>query len=412
MPVLGDRTRVQIRQSVGYNLHGSRFHVGTTTSEVDSASVLDTSLRGGDNRHNGRWVYINSGANLSEHRPVDDYDQATTDITVAPAFSNSVASAVGYEIWDQKYAPDWVERVIDDVILMTYGRAYDPVEITLHTGGNVAKHTLPSNIAAISKIMFRSAFKGEEIHACDRVFDENVDSGLSAVVDSQDSRRGDAVKITVTAGAAASAKITDSIPSKNLSGMTHFEGWIKSSITAAAGEIDLLLDDTAACASPLETIAMPALVAGVWTRFEVALANPQDDTAIISVGVQFTTDNGAQVCWIDDFHAVNQNGATYDEIHHSAYSIDKEAGALIFTDVARQALGYVKLKIKGGDKPTLLTADSTVSEVSATYIIAETTAQIFLGGGEADRNSYIFWAARAKTAKKGLMRIRGARKVR
>ncbi len=412
MPVLGDRTKVQMRQSVGYNLLGQRFHVGVTTSEVDASSVLDTSLRGGDNSHNGEWVLLTSGTNLSEFRSVSDFANATGDLTVPVAFSNSVASGVTFELWAQKYAPDWVENVMDQVILETYARAYDPVEVKLHTGGGVSRFDMSTGIAAIQKVMYRSRFKGEELHACDRVFDETLETGLTAALDTFDRRKGDSVKITVATGAAASAKITDSITSKNISGMTHLEGWIKSSITIAAGAIDILLDDTASCASPLETIAMPALTAGVWTRFEVALANPQDDTAIISVGVQFTTDSGAQTCWVDDLIATNVDSATYDELHPHAYRIDKEAVDFILTETAMHALGYSQLKIKGGDKPTLLTADSTVSEVSSTYIVNATTAQIFLFGGEKDLQAHVFWARRAKEARQGLMRIRGARKVR
>ena len=179
----------------------------------------------------------------------------------------------------------------------------------------------------------------------------------------------------------------------------------------------MLLDDTASVASPLETLAFPALTADTWTFFEVALANPQTDTGLISVGVRFTTDNGAQVLWVDDIRAVQRETARWSRLSRDGWSIDQEAGLLILTDAAVRDVGYARLKLVGGDAPVLLAADATVSEISAWWIISRATELAFRGavgpgGGHAiyaanaDR-----WALISTKAYKGLNRMRGARRV-
>ena len=75
------------------------------------------------------------------------------------------------------------------------------------------------------------------------------------------------------------------------------------------------------------------------------------------------------------------------------------------------------MKLVGGDAPVLLAADATVTEVSAWWIICRATELTFrsaVGPGgahphyalEADR-----WAVKGEIARKGLMRLHGARKV-
>jgi hypothetical protein len=217
----------------------------------------------------------------------------------------------------------------------------------------------------------------------------------------------------VTAAAAANALITDSITSLDIRDMTHVEMWAKSTIATVAADVHLLLDNTANATSPLETLAFPALTAGAWTPFEVALATPELDTALISVGVRFTTDNGAGVLWVDDIRAVRRETAIWRLLSRRGWSIDQEAGLLILSEGATQDIGYARLKLVGGDAPVLLSADATVSEISANWIIARATELTFRA--VANRPAYALeadrWAIKAEMARKGLMRLRGARKV-
>jgi hypothetical protein len=94
------------------------------------------------------------------------------------------------------------------------------------------------------------------------------------------------------------------ISSLDMHTRTHVHLWIKSSIATASGDIRLLLDDTAACASPIENLSIPALVADTWTRASLTLAAAASDTAIISVGIRMQVDKGAMDIYVDNIIAV------------------------------------------------------------------------------------------------------------
>lgn len=88
----------------------------------------------------------------------------------------------------------------------------------------------------------------------------------------------------------------------------HF--WIRSSINTLAGDLRLAIDDTNACASPLTYYDVPALTANVWTQVEVAIGSGSN-AAVLSVGLDVVTDNGAQIVYIDNVLAVDRfTGAT------------------------------------------------------------------------------------------------------
>ncbi len=137
---------------------------------------------------------------------------------------------------------------------------------------------------------------------CEDAWNEAVDSDVTSSLDASDFVVGSgSAKLVVTSGASAGDKLaTEAISSKDLSGQTHVSLWIKSTVATAAGDLALMLDDSANCASPLETIDIPALVANTWTRVHLPLANPGSDTAIVSIGLKYVVDIGAVTINIDD----------------------------------------------------------------------------------------------------------------
>jgi hypothetical protein len=134
------------------------------------------------------------------------------------------------------------------------------------------------------------------IEDCDAVWTELIDTDVTESADEDDKKYGTAsLKLVVAAGASAGDILaTQAITSLDLSKKTYVGLWIKSSVTLAAGDLQLLLDDTAQCASPLETLDIPAVsTANQWTFVSMALANPTLDTDIISVGIKMVTDKTA-----------------------------------------------------------------------------------------------------------------------
>jgi hypothetical protein len=79
--------------------------------------------------------------------------------------------------------------------------------------------------------------------------------------------------------------------------------WIKSSVNLNAGDLQLLLDDTAQCPSPLETLNIPAVPANNWQYVTMTLSNPSSCTAIISIGIKMVVDKGAFTLRVDDIKA-------------------------------------------------------------------------------------------------------------
>ena len=141
---------------------------------------------------------------------------------------------------------------------------------------------------------------------CEDAWNEDVPANFTVSLDAADKMVGtSSVKIDITAAGVAGVILCEVIaPGTNLPKYTHVEFWIKSSVATTAGDLQVLLDDTAKCVSPLETLNVPALVANTWTHVRVALLTPQLDTAIISLGLKYTVDIGACTIYLDDFRAV------------------------------------------------------------------------------------------------------------
>ncbi len=144
------------------------------------------------------------------------------------------------------------------------------------------------------------------IDDCEDAWDEDVPANYVVSLDSIDKMVGaSSVKVDISAAGVAGTILCEVVsPGTALPKFTHIEFWIKSSVATNAGDLQILLDDTAKCVSPIETLNVPALVANVWTHVRLALATPQLDTAIISLGLKYTVDVGACTIHLDDFRAV------------------------------------------------------------------------------------------------------------
>ena len=92
----------------------------------------------------------------------------------------------------------------------------------------------------------------------------------------------------------------------DLSSIDSVQLWVKSSTSTDSGDIELILDDTAACDSSLENIDIPALVGGTWKRATVAISDNTDMTAIKCVGLNVAVDNAAQTVNLDNVFGVGQ----------------------------------------------------------------------------------------------------------
>ena len=419
MPVIQGRTRAQLRQSVGYNL--GAVYVSSASGNGSTTTIVDNTLIGGDDNHIGKWVIFNdASADTVETSRVSDYTASSTTATVSPAFAQASVTSDTYELWDDIYAPARIDDFINQAILDATGHTYDPVEsLALHSDGNTLRYDIPSGFSMIQNVYYRSKVDFTRLHSCAAAFDETVDSDFTVSLDTEDKKQGaQSCKFVIAAGASAGDIATDSITSKDISGYDYIEFWIKSTVATSAGNLKILLDNTASCASPLETLSVPALSADTWTFCRVALANPETDTAIISVGLEYDSDLGACTVWLDDISVVKNDSAQWDKVPRNLWKIDKQESDIVLDDYFKGLASYNLLKLVGGDKPALLTTDSATSEIDEQYVISRATALAFAsasGGPNTDpdnkNNMAGFWMGVAASARRAFPLLTDVRLV-
>ena len=409
MVTIQGRTRQQLRVAVGYNLQGMRFHIGTITDSGSGSNTTDfddTALRGSNDNHNDKWLVLTSGSNDGVITRVSDYDGTNKRITVSPAASANFASNDTYEMWEEQYPPALIHEFLNQGLIDVTGRWYDPEEdISLHADGSTTRFDIPSEFSMINGVEYRKSVVAHSIHMCSRDFDETNDGQMVDSLDTQDKKAGTAsLKIATTTG--NGSFISDSFTAIDLSKYTHVEGWFKATTTLAAADFVLRLDDGTVTgdSNDKEVISLPATTAAdTWTYFRVALAKPESDTAIASIGLEYNANSGTNTVWFNDIKATVNGTETWERLNPRLWSIDPEAGDLILSSAGRSVAGYALLKIRGGDKPALMTTDASVTEVPDTYIIARATALALMaaGGGAATdpeerRNMGAYWDGRAQ----------------
>ena len=424
MAVTQGKTREDLRKAIGRNL--GKMLTGTTSGSGSTTTALDATLFGGDDEYIGSYIRFTSGDNDGSVRRITDYTSSTGTMTFA-AVGATVAGSTTYELWKDQFDPQIVDEFINQSIWEITGKYFDPEEnVDLHTDRINARLEIPSEIAMIQDVYYRNKFTSKELLSCDSVFDETVDSDFTVSVDTEDYKKGSASnKFVIAVGASAGDIATDSITSVNLAKYDYIEFWIKSTVATSAGNLKILLDDSASCASPIETLNVPALTANTWKYCRVALSNPHTDTAIISVGLEYDSDLGACTVHLDDIKAVKNDTSTWTKLPRYQWRIDKEGeqGAstqdLVLTDGGRAEVGYSLIKLVGGDEPAELSADSDTTEVPERFIVAYATALSAQAGSlrpDADidsmRNLAAFWFAKSEQAKNDLPFLTNVRLVR
>ena len=187
--VIQKRTRQEIRQSIGYNL--GALHIGVATSTGSATQLNDTLLFGGNDIHNGKYLWFYNDAAQStirelERRISDFVSGGTVTLQTLPA---TTTSSDKYELWDG-YSPTMINEFINQAILDVTGHAYDPVEsLSLHSDRYNSRFDLPSDFAMINKIQMRDKMQWTSVHTCNAAFDETVDSDITVSLDTKNKKQ-------------------------------------------------------------------------------------------------------------------------------------------------------------------------------------------------------------------------------
>jgi hypothetical protein len=143
---------------------------------------------------------------------------------------------------------------------------------------------------------------------CQTAWDANADHVIATAETSEWKVGTKSNKFVIAAGIANGDLIaTDVIPSTDVSTHVGVAFWIKAETAVASGDLLFLLDEHATCATPSALLTIPALPAGDWTRIIVDYdLIPVDLTrdAIISVGLEYHANAGANTIWIDDVKSI------------------------------------------------------------------------------------------------------------
>ena len=320
MAVTQSKTLKDLRQAVGRNL-GKMITGGSTST------AIDTSLFGGDDEYIGSYMRFTSGNKNGTTQRISDYTSSSTTLTFKTTTSGAIDGDDTYELWGDGFDPDVVDELINQSIWEVTGRVYDPVEnLDVHTDRINTRWEIPSGLAMIQDVYYRDKITQKLLHNCNSSFTatnegggtiRGADGSTTNFIDTEDYKTGSgANKFVITSASNDNGLMTDSITSVNLAKYDYIEFWIKSNQnTTAAGDLQLMLDNTAACASPLETLNIPILTADTWKYCRLALSNPETATAIISVGLKLAdssqVNSGTATIWIDDIKAVKNDTAAW-----------------------------------------------------------------------------------------------------
>ena len=416
MPVIQSLDREGIRLAVGYNANAV-FEGSTTSASAGTTDIIDTKLRGGASDYAGKWIIITSGARDGDTAVVTSNTATPVTLTVSPALGGTLASGVTYEMWDKEFRPQFIHNAINQAVHYATGKAYDPEEdVSLHLHGSERRYIIPAVFGDhISKLERRYSYSSTVIDPCESGWTQQTN--VTQAFDQTQRREGSAsLRLVLAAALAAGDNVASkTITSLDISKNDRIEFWIRSTVAAAAGDFTLRLTS----GSVTVAFNVPALVANTWHFHRVTL-NPDDArqlTAVTTVVLRQVVDIGAATLWLDDIKAMENSTARWEEIRQHLWNIDREAGEIVFKPDFG-TLPYNLLKITGGDKPVLLNADATVSEVDPSLIIAKATELILMAtsGGpqldpEARREQVRYWNAEAEKRLRALPVRQNARQV-
>lgn len=383
MAVIVGQTREELRKSIGHNLGAIR--VGTMTGSGSTSTGVDAEMPNADDHENGNHIVFTSGTNDGSIRIQTSYvGSSTTFTTRGDVLAASTADGDTYESWDEDMPPARVHDMIDRAVRTITRKGAPPsTDISLHTYRDRRNYEFPTAFVGLQHLNYRSSYTWTSIHNCNTVFDELVDTDVTASADGEDYASGNSAnKFVLAAGLGATDIIaSDNISSLDLSGYDTVEFWIKSTVALTAGQLRLRLSASSSAAATTEDLDIPATSAGTWTRHQVALANPHSDTAIISVGLIHTSDIGAATVWLDEVRAFVEDSSIWSRVSRANYTRDKDRRELVLNGTAYNQTRYSLLKMEGYKKPTALTADSSTCDVEPEYLIMRTTAWLMRARG-------------------------------
>lgn len=388
------KTRLQIRQAIGYNLDA--IALGVVTSTGDATSLIDTYVlgKGGDREYVGRQIQINTATQstiVGTQAFITSFNSADGDATITTLVA-VITKNDTYEMW-KDYTIEAVNNKINEAIIS----ATDDIFVEKETHSTVKEvnkyaYDCLSSFAALYKVEYVYNTKiNTQVHACDTIWD-NPDGDVTATVDTT-LWPGGSNKFVVDGDVAAGDFIaTDDFSSINITDCDELVFDLYSTTALDAADLDIMVDNTAQCGgTPLESIDVPATTAYTKTRHVVSLANPSSDSAIISVGLTMTVEKGAFTVYIKNIRAQNSKSRIYHELSPNLWSIVQASTPLLkLSEDGHASIGNNELiRLTGFRIPAELSSDTstTTCDIDPDFVITRATALCLMskaGGREID----------------------------
>ena len=391
-PPIQSRTRLQIRQSIGYNLQDMMLVTSSSTIDTSTLIASYSLAKGGDDEYNGRQVYaatMTGSIPAGEKSWVSDFAAATFDATVTPVFTQSITSGDIFEMW-KVFTVEEVDDAINQAIMEVTGQCQQFKEISnVYSSASISEYDWLSSYQSLFKVEYVETIKiRHTLDKCETAWTAGS-ANVTVTADTSFKKEGNAsVKAVEDGNSGAGAILAyKAISSTDITDSDQVEFWFYSSIALTAGQLQLKLDDTAAIASAVEALDIPAITANTWTRVIISLDNPQSDSAIISIGIYQVSDVGAFTFYIDDVDANLAGSKVWKTLNSEFWWISK--GSTNYVHLTQSALSLIgqptQMRLTGYQNPSLLSADGTASEIEPAFLIARVTGRLLITHAKSSR---------------------------
>lgn len=165
------------------------------------------------------------------------------------------------------------------------------------------------------------------IEDCEDTWNEQVVSGV-ALSTTTGKVGTNCARATTTSVGATTVLMSEAI-TKDASAYHAAFWWARTSLTTAAGDLALLLSEAQNCATPAETLLIPALTANTWKQcFGVFAGTTASRDTLISVGLYQVTDLADGTFDVDDVEVVAEVTGI------KSWTVDYTIGVVDTTDFA------------------------------------------------------------------------------